>query len=249
MRYLVLTLFPDMIEAVVSASILGRARQQGIIEVDIVNIRDFARDRHRTVDDYPYGGGAGMVMKADVVVEAVREARRKMPQAPVLYLSPQGQTFTQNMAKSLAREPGLILLCGHYEGMDERVMDYVDKEISIGDYVLTGGELPALVLIDAVSRLLPGVLGDEASPYEESFTDGLLEYPQYTRPYVFENKKVPEVLISGHHANIRRWRLKMSLFRTLMKRPDLLLGREYTDEERELLSEILFGKKEDGNVF
>ncbi|MGE5380238.1 MAG: tRNA (guanosine(37)-N1)-methyltransferase TrmD [Methylocystaceae bacterium] len=244
MKFLVLTLFPNLIEQATGYSIVGRAREQGLVDINAVNIRDFALDRHRTVDDYPYGGGAGMVMKADIAGAAIEEAKRRLPRARVVYMSPQGPTFNQDRARALAQEDEIILLCGHYEGMDERVLARVDEELSIGDYVLTGGELPALAVIDAITRLLPGALGDECSPHDESFVSGLLEYPQYTRPAEVDDQLVPEVLTSGHHENVRRWRLQQSLLRTLLKRPDLLLNRNFSREEKELLQEILFKDRE-----
>jgi len=240
MKFLVLTLFPELIVSATSYSIVGRACEQKLVGIEAVNIRDFAHDRHRSVDDYPYGGGAGMVMKADVAGAAIDDARQRLPQARVVYLSPQGQPFTQDRARALAQESELILLCGHYEGMDARVLSRVDEEISIGDYVLTGGELPALVVIDAITRLLPGALGDECSPHDESFVSGLLEYPQYTRPALVDEEPVPEVLTSGHHEKVRRWRLQQSLRSTLLKRPDLLLDHDFSPEEKELLQEIIF---------
>ncbi len=238
MRIDILTLFPDMFVSPFNDSILDRARKKGLLEISMVNIRDFALDKHQQVDDYPYGGGAGMVMKADVLSRAIRAVKKDHTR--VIYLSPQGKRLDQATVVRLAREEQLLLLCGHYEGIDERVMPLIDEEISIGDYILTGGELGAMVLVDAVARLIPGVLGDDTSAQEESFTDGLLEYPHYTRPSVFDEMEVPEVLLSGHHEAIRRWRRKLSLLRTLLKRPDLLLNREYDKEERVLLEEILF---------
>ncbi|CFX82489.1 tRNA (guanine-N1-)-methyltransferase, bacteria [Syntrophomonas zehnderi OL-4] len=242
MRIDILTLFPEMFSSPFNESIIDRARKNGLLEINTINIRDFALDKHRQVDDYPYGGGSGMVMKADVVSRAIKSVKRAPTR--VIYLSPQGKRLHQDTVVRLSQAEHLILLCGHYEGIDERIMPLVDEEISIGDYVLTGGELGAMVLVDAVARLIPGVLGDDNSSQEESFTAGLLEYPQYTRPRVFEGREVPEVLLSGHHAQIRRWRKKLSLLRTLLKRPDLLLDREYDKEERQLLEEILFAGEE-----
>lgn len=234
----ILTLFPAMFAGPFDQSIISRAQVRGLLKINITNIRDYALDKHQQVDDYPYGGGAGMVMKADVLSRAIGEVKR--PDAHLVYLSPQGHRLDQPAVGSLAEKPHLILLCGHYEGIDERVMDEVDEEISIGDYVLSGGELGAMVVVDAVTRLIPGVLGDENSVREESFTEGLLEYPHYTRPRVFNDMEVPEVLLSGHHEHIRRWRRKLSLARTLLKRPELLLGRRFDQEEKQLLEEILF---------
>lgn len=241
MRIDILTLFPEMFSSPFNASIIDRARKNGLLDVCTVNIRDYALDKHQQVDDYPYGGGAGMVMKADVLSRAIRDVKEENTR--VIYLSPQGQRLTQDTVVRLAQEKQLLLICGHYEGIDERVMPLVDEEISIGDYILTGGELGAMVLVDAVARLIPGVLGDENSFQEESFANGLLEYPQYTRPRIFEDMEVPEILLSGHHAEIRRWRMKLSLLRTLLKRPELLLDRDYDKEERMLLEEILFGRE------
>ncbi len=234
----VLTLFPEVIESYCSASILGRARQRGLITVRPLNIRDFAEDRHRTVDDAPYGGGDGMVMMAGPVVAAL-ESLESEPPGPVILLTPQGQTLDQGLVRELAGEKRLILLCGRYEGIDERVRRLkVDREISLGDYVLSGGELAALALVDAVSRLLPGVLGGRDSAREDSFMDGLLEHPHYTRPACFRGLDVPEVLLSGNHAAIARWRRKESLRRTLRRRPELLQGLVLSPEDRELLEQV-----------
>lgn len=241
MRFDILTLFPEMLVSPLSASMIKLARDKGIIEINPINIRDYAADRHQTADDYPYGGGAGMVMKPDVLHKAI--AAVKVPGSHLIYLSPQGRLLNQHTVRRLAAREHLILLCGHYEGIDERVMPLVDEELSIGDYVLTGGELPAMVLIDAVSRLIPGVLSCAASYEEESHSAGLLEHPHYTRPAEAAGARVPEVLLSGHHANIRRWRLQQSLRNTLLKRPELLLEKEFDPEERELLSELLFSKR------
>ena len=219
MKFDVLTLFPESFEPI-KQSILGRALEKNLISLNLINIRDFSKDKHKKVDDTPYGGGAGMVIKPDVVYAAYKSIKDK--NAKVIYLSPQGNVLNQKKVESLSKEEHLILLCGHYEGIDQRVIDeIVDEEISIGDYVLTGGEIPAMVLIDSVSRYVEGVLTKE-SIKEESFSDNLLEYPQYTRPEVFLGKKVPEVLLSGHHENIRKWREEQSLKNTYQKRPDLL---------------------------
>lgn len=220
MKFDILTLFPEMFEPL-KTSIIGRAEKDGKIEIAYTNIRDFSKDKHKKVDDTPYGGGAGMVMKPDVIYDAYMSLEDK-ENAKVIYLSPKGKTLNQEMVKCLSKENHLILLCGHYEGVDQRVIDeIVDEEISIGDYVLTGGELPAMVLIDSISRYVDGVLA-QGSTYEESFSQDLLEYPQYTRPEVFLGKTVPEVLKSGNHENIRKWRLEQSLAITKQKRPDLL---------------------------
>lgn len=229
MRFDVLTLFPGMFPSVLSDSIIGRAEKQGILELNYINIRDYTTDKHGRVDDYPYGGGAGMLMQAEPVVRAFRAITKGLDYKPLcIYLSPQGQRFCQRIAQKLAADfSHIVLLCGHYEGIDERALEeIVDYELSIGDYVLTGGEIPAMAVIDTVSRLLPGVLGGEEESYrEESLYDGgLLEYPQYTRPEIFEGRRVPEVLLSGHHAKIEQWRREQSLLRTRQKRPDLLDG-------------------------
>ncbi|MDO4939785.1 MAG: tRNA (guanosine(37)-N1)-methyltransferase TrmD [Lachnospiraceae bacterium] len=224
MRFHVLTLFPEMITDGLNTSIIGRAQNEKIIEVDAIDIRDYTRDKHRHVDDYPYGGGAGMVMQAAPICEAYSALCEKIGKKPrVIYMTPQGHVFNQDIAKELAQEEDLVLLCGHYEGVDERALELLNVEsLSIGDYVLTGGELPAMVVIDAVSRMVPGTLTNEESADFESFEDNLLEYPQYTRPEIYENMTVPEVLLSGHHANIMKWRRQKSLERTLERRPDLL---------------------------
>ena len=219
MIFSILTLFPEMFEGI-KQSIIGKAIEKNLIEVNLVNIRDFSKDKHKKVDDTPYGGGAGMVLKPDVVYDAYTSI--KSDNAKVIYLSPKGKTLNQKKVKELAKENHIILLCGHYEGIDQRVLDeIVDEEISIGDYVLTGGEIPAMVLIDSVSRYVEGVINNE-SVEEESFSNGVLEYPQYTRPEIFLNKKVPEVLLSGHHENIRKWREEQALEVTRHNRPDLL---------------------------
>lgn len=219
MKFDILTLFPEMFKQL-SESIIGRAQEKGLIDINLINIRDFSKDKHKKVDDTPYGGGAGMVLMPDVVYDAYSSIQNK--NGKVIYLSPQGKVLDQKKVKELSNEENLILLCGHYEGIDQRVLDeIVDEEISIGDYVLTGGELPAMVLIDAVSRHIKGVLSDESTK-EESFSNNRLEYPQYTRPEVFRGKRVPEVLISGHHGNIKKWRDEQSLEITKIKRPDLL---------------------------
>ena len=220
MKFDVLTLFPEMFKSL-DESIIGKAKEKNLIEINLINIRDFSKDKHKKVDDTPYGGGAGMVIMPDVVYDAYSSINQK-ENAKVIYLSPQGKVLNQNKVKELSKENHLILLCGHYEGIDQRVLDeIVDEEISIGDYVLTGGELPAMVLIDSVSRYIEGVLNEE-SIKEESFSNKLLEYPQYTRPEEFRGIRVPEVLVSGHHENIKKWRNEKSLEITKQKRPDLL---------------------------
>lgn len=219
MKFDVLTLFPEMFD-VLKQSIIGRAQEKELIDINLVNIRDFSNDKHKKVDDTPYGGGAGMVMMPDVVDRAYQSV--KTTESKVIYMSPQGKTLNQKKVEDLAKEKHLIILCGHYEGIDQRVLDkIVDEEISIGDYVLTGGEIPAMVLIDSVSRYIEGVLKED-SIKEESFSNGLLEYPQYTRPEIFDGKKVPEILLSGHHEKINEWRKQKSLEITKQKRPDLL---------------------------
>ena len=219
MRFDVLTLFPEMFDAI-KQSIIGRAEEKGLIDINLINIRDFSKDKHKKVDDTPYGGGAGMVMMPDVVYEAYKSIQDE--NAKVIYLSPQGKKLNQKLVEELSKEKHLVLLCGHYEGIDQRVLDELNvEEISIGDYVLTGGELPAMVLIDSVSRYIDGVLSKESTE-EETFSNGLLEYPQYTRPETFMGRTVPEILLSGHHENIRKWRQEKSIEITKKKRPDLL---------------------------
>jgi tRNA (guanine37-N1)-methyltransferase len=242
LRIDILTLFPAMFSSPFGESMIKRALEKDILAINITDIRSFATGRHLQVDDYPYGGGVGMVMKADVLGRALAYCRSSS--SHTIYLSPRGKKLTQEQVQRLSARPHLIMLCGHYEGIDERIMAEIDEEISIGDYVLTGGELPAMVLVDAVARLLPGVLGDDLSSQEESFSNGLLEYAQYTRPASYLGKEVPAVLLSGHHENIRRWRLQDSLRQTLLKRPDLLLQRRFNAEERQLLEEILFDGKQ-----
>ncbi len=235
MKFDVLTLFPEMFD-ILNESIIGRAKEKGLININLINIRDFSKDKHKKVDDTPYGGGAGMVIGPDVVYDAYKSVQDN--KAKVIYMSPQGKKLNQKKVEELSKQEHLILLCGHYEGIDQRVLDkIVDEEISIGDYVLTGGELPAMVLIDSVSRYIEGVLKEE-SIKEESFSQGLLEYPQYTRPEIFEGEQVPEVLLSGHHKNIDKWRRNQSLKITLSKRPDLLEKIELSDEDKKILEDI-----------
>lgn len=223
MNFYVLTLFPDMIMDGLRTSITGRAMEAGLIHIEAVNIRDFTKDKHKHVDDYPYGGGAGMVMQAEPVYNTYQYLCEKTgKKLKVVYMTPQGRTFTQKVAEEFAVEDDLVLLCGHYEGIDERVLELIVTDyVSIGDFVLTGGELPAMAIIDTVSRLVPGVLNNDDSAEIESFHDDLLEYPQYTRPVEFMGKKVPDVLLSGHHKNIEAWRLEQSISRTKERRPDL----------------------------
>ncbi len=239
MHIAIVSLFPETFTAVSEHGVTGRAVDEGLVTLSHINPRDFTTDRHRTVDDRPYGGGPGMLMKIDPLQQAIAAAREKAGTSPrVIYLSPQGRRFDHARAAELAQESGLVLLAGRYEGVDERLIETaVDEELSIGDYVLSGGELAAMVVIDAVTRQLPGVLGHELSAQEDSFADGLLDCPHYTRPEEFEGRQVPEVLLSGDHDKIRRWRLKQALGRTLERRPDLLEGRAMTPEEQDLLAE------------
>ena len=220
-----------------NTSIIGRAQEKGILSVEAINIRDFAENKHNRVDDYTYGGGAGMLMQAGPVYGAYQSVVEKTNSKPrVIYLSPQGQTFSQSVAEEFAKEEELIFLCGHYEGIDERVLEEIVTDyVSVGDYVLTGGELPAMVMIDAISRLIPGVLHNDVSAEFESFQDNLLEYPQYTRPEEWHGKKVPEILLSGHHANVEKWRREQSIIRTAQRRPDLLEKANLTNKEKEWL--------------
>ena len=222
-------------------SIIGRAVNNGLLSIEAVNIRDYAFNKHNSVDDYPYGGGAGMLMQAEPVYQCYRALEERIGKKPrVVYLSPQGKTFHQEMAEEFAKEEELVFLCGHYEGIDERVLEEIVTDyVSIGDYVLTGGELPAMIMVDAISRLVPGVLHNDVSAEFESFQDHLLEYPQYSRPEVWHDKRVPEVLMSGHHANIEKWRREQSVIRTAKNRPDLLLKAELTEEEKRLAEEII----------
>ena len=240
MQFDVLTLFPEMFN-ILNESIIGRAKEKGLIHVNLINIRDFSKNKHKKVDDTPYGGGAGMVIQPDVVYDAYKSVitnNEKSEKTRVIYMSPQGKKLDQQKVEELSKQEHLILLCGHYEGIDQRVLDsIVDEEISIGDYVLTGGELPAMVLIDSVSRYVEGVLKD-GSTTEESFSQGLLEYPQYTRPEIFEGQQVPEVLRSGNHQMIDKWRREQSLKRTLEKRPDLLEKVDLSDEDKKILEKI-----------
>lgn len=233
----VITIFPEMVAVPLQQSILKRAADKGILEVRVHNLRDFTQDKHQTVDDYPYGGGAGMLMKPEPIFRAVNSLKQE--KTKVILMCPQGEVFSQPKARELARDEHLLFICGHYEGVDERVRDYlVDEEISIGDYVLTGGELPALVVIDSLSRMIPGVVKEIDSVIQDSFYNGLLDYPQYTRPAEFSGYKVPEVLLSGHHENIALWRRKEALRRTFLKRPDLLAKKELSKEEIRLCQEI-----------
>ena len=240
MRFDILTLFPDMMRAVLSESIIGRAEKAGILEINYIQIRDFANNKHNSVDDYPYGGGQGMVMQAMPIYDAYMSVIKNCEHKPhTVYMSPQGKLFDQKTAIRLSKEDHIVILCGHYEGVDERIIEeIVDEEISTGDYVLTGGEIPAMTLVDAVSRMIPGVLSCDASFEDESIYSGLLEHPQYTRPPEFMGREVPEVLLSGHHLNIEKWKRKQSLKRTLLKRPDLLKKAKLSEKDKMLLEDI-----------
>ena len=236
MQILVLTLFPEMFDAFWSHGMMRKAAEQGSVAAAVLNIRDFALDRHQVTDDRPYGGGCGMVMKPEPLAAAIRAARKRAPAAPAVLMTPQGRVFNQAIARELAALPEIILVCGRYEGVDDRVCrELISDELSIGDYVLTGGEVAAMVVIDAVTRLIPGVLGGADSAERDSFSIGLLEHPHYTRPPAFEGAEVPDVLLTGHHRNIERWRLAASLMRTFVNRPDLLRERTLTDEEADIL--------------
>ena len=248
MQFYIMTLFPEMVMNGLNTSIIGRAMSKELLSIEAVNIRDYAFNKHHSVDDYPYGGGAGMLMQAEPVyqcykaieekISAKKDSAEKKPR--VIYLSPQGKTFNQTMAEEFAKEEELIFLCGHYEGIDERVLEEIVTDyVSIGDYVLTGGELPSMIMIDAISRLIPGVLHNNVSAEFESFQDNLLEYPHYSRPETWHDKKVPPVLLSGHHVNIEKWRREQSVIRTAMRRPDLLEKAELTAKERLLAEEIM----------
>ena len=241
MNFHVLTLFPEMIMNGLETSILGRAAAKGIVTFEAVNIRDYTLERHGKVDDYPYGGGAGMVMQAEPIYRAYEALVEKIGKKPrVIYMTPQGKTFNQNIAEDLAKEEDLVFLCGHYEGVDERVLEMIATDyLSAGDYVLTGGELPAMMMIDCISRLVPGVLNNNVSAEFETFHDNLLEYLQYTRPEVFMGKKVPDILLSGHHANVEKWRREQSIIRTLKNRPELLEDAVLSKKEQKFLDELL----------
>ena len=243
MNFHVMTLFPEMIENAMGESITGRAIKAGHISLDAVNIRDFSENKHNRVDDYPYGGGAGMVMQAGPVYRCYKDIISRIESerpTKVIYLSPQGKVFNQAMAKEYAGEENLIFLCGHYEGIDERVLEEIVTDyVSIGDYVLTGGELPALVMMDTISRLVPGVLNNDISAETESFTDSLLEYPQYTRPEEWNGKKVPPVLLSGNHKLLAQWYREQSIIRTVERRPDMIAGANLTDKEKQLVKRLM----------
>jgi len=240
LKIYVLTLFPEFFESPFNVSIIKRAIDKGLIQIELVNIRDFSRDKHKKVDDYPYGGGCGMVMKPEPIFEAVEYVEKKIEgeSRRVILTSPQGKLFNQNLARELSNERNLVFICGHYEGIDERVKTLITDEISIGDYILTGGEIPALAVIDAATRLVPGVLGSSQSPEDESFSNGLLEYPQYTRPEIYRGLKVPEVLLSGNHKEIELFRRREALIRTRDKRPDLFKKLKLTDLDKKLLQDL-----------
>jgi tRNA (guanine37-N1)-methyltransferase len=240
MRFDILTLFPNMFSSPLRESILGKAIEKGLIQIRTINIRDFSLDKHQVVDDAPYGGGQGMVMKTEPIARAIESVKSQNPSVWTIYLTPQGKPFNQDLARRLSTQPHLILLCGRYEGVDERVRElFINEEISIGDYVLTGGELAAMVLMDAISRFIPGVLGSDRSAEEDSFFNSLLEYPQYTRPFDFRGSCVPEVLLSGNHSAISLWRRKEALRRTSLRRSDLLGKANLSEEDKKLLEEIL----------
>lgn len=241
MKISILTLFPEMFD-IFNHSIIGKAQEKGLISINTENIRDYTLNKHKKVDDYPYGGGAGMVMAAQPVVDSIRACKKKN-NGKVVFLGPKGKTFNQEMAEELAKEESLIFLCGHYEGIDERAFKEVDLEISLGDFILTGGEMAAIPVIDSVLRLVPGVLNKSESHEDESFSDGLLEYPQYTRPEVYDGKRVPDVLLSGHHANIKKYRHEESLKRTALYRPDLLDNLELNREDQKIVEAVLKTKK------
>lgn len=254
MRFHIMTLFPDMILNGLNTSIIGRAAAKGILQIEAWNIRDYAFNKHSSVDDYPYGGGAGMLMQAEPVYQTYKAICDKInfeegKRPRVVYLSPQGQPFCQKMAEEFAQEEELVLLCGHYEGIDERVLEEIVTDyVSAGDYVLTGGELPAMIMVDAISRLIPGVLHNNASAEFESFQDSLLEYPHYSRPEVWHDKKVPPILLSGHHANVEKWRRKQSIIRTAKWRPDLLEKAELNKKEKQFLEQYRRGEIDENNL-
>ncbi len=243
MNFKIFSLFPEMFEGPLTASLIGKAVQNDKLSIDIINFREFANNKYMHVDDTPYGGGVGMLLQAEPIVSALRAHIEPDSGTPIILVSPQGKTFTQEDANRLAKCDTVAFVCGHYEGFDERIRDYVTDEYSIGDYVLTGGELPTMVMIDSIARLLPGVIKEQASFEDDSFYNGLLEYPQYTKPRVFEGKKVPEVLLSGHHKNIARWQKKEALRRTYLRRPDLLEKYEFSKEDRKLMDEVLEEEK------
>lgn len=236
----ILTLFPDMFD-VFNYSIIGRAREKGILNINTVDIRDYTKDKHRKVDDYPYGGGAGMIMAAQPIADCIK-AVKKVNNGNVIFLGPRGKTFNQDISKQLSKEKELVFLCGHYEGIDERAYKYIDMEISLGDFILTGGESACIPIVDSICRMIPGVLKSSESYINESFYNGLLEYPQYTRPEHFENVQVPEVLLSGHHENIKKWRRKQSILITKKNRPDLFRKIKFSKEDMKLLKDCIWDK-------
>lgn len=240
MNYYILTLFPDMVRDGLNTSIIGRAAEKGLLSIEAINIREYTREKHGHVDDAPYGGGAGMVMQAAPICEAYEALCSRLGRRPrVLYMTPQGKVFNQSIAQELAAEKDLVFLCGHYEGIDERALEMIATDyLSAGDYVLTGGELPAMMMVDCISRLIPGVLNNDVSAEIESFHDNLLEYPQYTRPEEYLGRRVPDVLLSGHHKNIEQWRREQSIRRTFERRPDLLLSARLTDKEKAFLKSL-----------
>lgn len=239
-KFDVLTLFPEMFEAVLGGSITGRARNAGILEMNFINIRDFSKDKHRNTDDYPYSGGGGMLMTPQPIYDAYMSVAEGLPEKPhTVFLSPQGAVFNQKKAVELSKKDHIVFLCGHYEGVDQRVLDMiVDEEISIGDFVLTGGEIPAMAVIDSISRMVPGVLAGESAYTNESHFSGLLEYPQYTHPQEFMGVKIPEILVSGHHKNIEKWKREQALLVTLKKRPDMLKTAELTEDDKAFLEQF-----------
>lgn len=253
MKFHIMTLFPDMVLGGLNTSIIGRAIEKNILEIEAWNIRDYAFNKHCSVDDYPYGGGAGMLMQAEPVYQTYKAICSKSSMADgksprVVYLSPQGKPFNQSMAEEFAKEEELILLCGHYEGIDERVLEEIVTDyVSAGDYVLTGGELPAMMIVDAVSRLVPGVLHNDVSAEFETFQDNLLEYPQYSRPEVWHDRQVPPILLSGHHANVEKWRREQSIIRTAKWRPDLLDTASLTEKEKQMAFEVLLSQNKETN--
>lgn len=245
----IFSLFPEMFSGPLGSSLLGKARDKGILSVEVVNFRDYSTNKHHAVDDYPFGGGAGMVLQPEPLISALRDnLELEDSDTEIILMSPQGKVFNQEAARQLSQKKRLAFICGHYEGFDERIRSFVTQEYSIGDYVLTGGELPAMVMIDAISRLIPGVIKEQESYEEDSFYHGLLEYPHYTRPQNFEGMEVPEVLLSGHHENIRKWRKKQSLLRTLQRRPDLLKDYPLDKEEAKMLAEIRAELEEEGQT-
>ena len=253
MRFHIMTLFPEMVLNGLNTSIIGRAVKNNLLSIEAWNIRDFAFNKHNSVDDYPYGGGAGMLMQAEPVYQTYKAICDKInneeKKPRVVYLSPQGQPFNQSMAEEFAKEDELVLLCGHYEGIDERVLEEIVTDyVSAGDYVLTGGELPAMIMVDAISRLIPGVLHNNASAEFESFQDNLLEYPHYSRPEVWHDKRVPSILLSGHHANVEKWRREQSVIRTAKWRPDLLEKAELSKKEQQLVKDVQNGLYDEKNI-